>query len=110
MKLTKKVQKMMDILEDAFADVEFVDPVAWLTYEDREVKITQEIFNYNYGEKEGPKSPEASEEHKALKEFLKNIEADNVDVEIISEEDIVGEGLEMIMESREEECLFDNFH
>ena len=108
MKLTKKAQEMMDILEDAFADVEFADPVAWLTYEDREVKITQEIFNYNYGEKEGPKSSEAAEEHKVLKEFLKNIEADQVDVEIILEEDIVGEGFDMIMEAKEDECMFDN--
>ena len=73
MKLTKKAQEMMDILEDAFADIDFANPVALLTYEDREAKITQEIFNYNYGEKEGPKSPEATEEHKILKDFLKNI-------------------------------------
>ena len=111
MKLTKKSQKMMDALEDAFADIGFSDPVAILRYDDKETRISQEIFNYDYGgekKKEGPRSPEAVIEHKRLQEFLKNIEPDDVEIEIISEEDRVNDGLEMILDSLEDDCLFDN--
>ncbi len=111
MKLTKKVQKIMDVLEEAFADVDFIDPLAILRYDDRETKISQEIFNYDYGgekKKEGPRSPKAAIEHKRLQEFLKNIEPDDIEIEIISEEDRVNDGLEMILDSLEDDCLFDN--
>ncbi len=112
MKLTKKAQKMMDALEDAFADIAFSDPVAILRYDDKETRISQEIFNYDYGDgkdkKEGPRSPEAAMEHKRLQEFLKNIEPDDVEIEIISEEDRINDGLEMILDSLEDDCLFDN--
>ncbi len=113
MKLTKKAQKMMDALEDAFSDVDFNEPIAILRYDDREAKITPEIFNYDYGggedSKEGPKSNEAKIEHQKLREFLKNIEPYDVEIEIISEEDRVSDGLEMILDSLEDDCLFDNF-
>ncbi len=112
MKLTKKVQTMMDILEDAFGEIDFIEPIAILSYDDKTAKISPEIFNYDYGEKEKdgkPKSIEAEVEHKNLREFLKNIEPDDVDVEITSEEDAVGDGLEMILDSRDDDCLFDNF-
>ena len=112
MKLTKKAQKMMDILEDAFGEIDFIEPVAILSYDDKTAKISPEIFNYDYGKKEKdgkPKSIESEIEHKNLREFLKNIEPDDVDVEITSEEDAVGDGLEMISDSRDDDCLFDNF-
>ncbi|PHS36917.1 MAG: hypothetical protein COB07_11885 [Sulfurovum sp.] len=112
MKLTKKVQTMMDILENAFGEIDFIEPIAILRYDERIAKISPEIFNYDYGEKEKdgkPKSAEAEIEHKNLREFLKNIEADDVDVEITSEEDAVADGLEMILDSRDDDYLFDNF-
>lgn len=111
MKLTKKAQKIMDRLEDAFGEIDFNEPIAILSYGDREAKISPEIFNYNYGGKdqqEGPRSYEAEIEHKRLREFLKNIEPHDVEIEITSEEDAVGDGLEMILDSLEDECLFDN--
>ena len=112
MKLTKKAQVLMDALEDAFADIDFNDPIAILRYDDRETKISEEIFNYDYGDgkddKEGPKSHEAAMEHKKLREFLKNIQPDDVEIEIISEEDRINDGLEMILDSLEDDCLFDN--
>ena len=99
----------MDVLEDAFADTDFNDPIAILRYDDRETKISEEIFNYDYGGiKEGPKSPEAAMEHKKLREFLKNIQPNDVEIEIISEEDRINDGLEMILDSLEDDCLFDN--
>ncbi len=111
MKLTKKAQKIMDALEDAFSEIDFSDPIAILSYDDREAKISPEIFNYDYGGKdkeEGPKSYEAGIEHKKLRDFLKNIEPSDVEIEITSEEDAVGDGLEMILDSLEDDCLFGN--
>ncbi len=111
MKLTKKAQKMMDILEDAFGEIDFIEPIAILRYDDKIAKISPEIFNYDYGEKEKdgkPKSIEAEIEHKNLREFLKNIDPLDVEIEIISDEDRVGDGLEMILDSLEGDCLFDN--
>ncbi len=113
MKLTEKVQKMMDILEDAFGEIDFIEPIAILSQDDKTAEISPEIFNYDHGEKEKdgkPKSIEAEIEYKNLREFLKNIEPDDVDVEITLEEDTVGDGLEMILDSRDDNCLFDNFH
>ncbi|MCK5536182.1 MAG: hypothetical protein KAI79_05100 [Bacteroidales bacterium] len=111
MKLTKKAQNMMDILEEYFSEITFSEPIAILNYNDRMAKITPQVFNYDYGGKdsdEGPKSDEAEIEHKKLRNFLKNIDPYDVNVEIVSEVDEVGEGLEMIMDAREDECLFDN--
>lgn len=101
----------MDIFEDAFSDIEFNDAVAILRYDDREAKISADIFNYCYGEtdkKEGPRSPEAVAEHKILWGFLKSISLSDVDVEIVSEEDAVGDGLAMILDDLENDCLFEN--
>ncbi len=111
MKLTKKSQKMMDILEDIFGDIDFDKPIAILSYGGKETKISLEIFNYDYGgekKREGPRSKIATMEHKNLREFLKNIEPDDVNVEITTEEDTVEEGLEMMFDSLEDDCLFDN--
>ena len=114
MKLSVKSQNMMDILEEYFSNVSFPDPVAILRYGDKVARVTQEIFNYDYGggkKKEGPGSPQASEEHKILSEFLKGIiEPDDVTVEIdISDEDGIEEGFELIMSGKEDdECLFEN--
>ena len=47
-------------------------------------------------------------EYKKLREFLKNIQPDDVEIEIISEEDRINDGLEMILDSLEDDCLFDN--
>ena len=113
MKLTKKAQQMMDTLEEYFSEVTFADPIAILTHNDRIEKITPQIFNYSYGgkdNKEGPKSEEAAMEHKKLRNFLKNIDPENVEVEIGTVEiDEVAEGFEMIMDAKEEdECFFGN--
>jgi len=113
MKLTKKSQRMMDILEEYFSDVTFADPVATLAYDDRKISVTQELYDYDYGgadRKEGPRSPEAARQHKLLQEFLKNIDPVDVEVEIgIDESNSIQEGFDLIMDSKEEgDCFFDN--
>ena len=63
MKLTKKSQEMMDILEEYFSEVTFSNPIATLSYGNRIVKISPEIFNYDYGgagRKEKPRSLESA--------------------------------------------------
>ena len=37
-----------------------------------------------------------------------NIQPNDVEIEIISEEDRINDGLEMILDSLEDDCLFDN--
>ena len=113
MKLTKKAQMMMDRLEEYFSEERIENPIAVLTYENRQVEITQEIYKYDYGgqdRKEGPLTEQAAEEHKRLKEFLSNIDPDKVEIEIIeSEDDIIKEGFELIMSGKEDDdCFFEN--